>query len=630
VDSPLQRSLTCSLRVLAWLLSASLLTGCASIYGFAGILASNIKFPITWEGHEKRPQNRPLEVEVHEALVRYTREFAAGLDSRAPGSILGCDAPPRTAGECLDPALGRGTAVGHTAVIIAISGGGARASVFAGYALALLERSYNRLLARFRPDSPPMIELVDAFSTVSGGSLYAFHLARRIATPRSGLPPEVTPLVPLIFREPLAPCALPGEFERHGAERAEWYVKLCRTVEDRRRMRTLGSAAARSAFGAFGLGIPAALFTDRGYVDHIARGLEFHYGTFSLANPFLIAGNFLQLGDLPTRPRFFFNATALETGAPFVITQNVMNLTAGSLPGRSVRLDVQGGDEPRDGFRSLRQSLTLEEIGSSPRLFPLAYAAAASAAFPAGVQPLPLRRYDYRPGLRRFEPVEARLSLADGGIFDNSGMMTAADFFEHLAERRGVRRMVLIAINADASEYDLAFKEHAFPPKSGVPMRARWPISFSSITDSMDLIHFINKRRGEEMAWRQMDGSDKQVEAAVQYFPLGLAQLSEDDLHSIPGGDSLFRLVRQIGTSYWLSRSDEVLLERAASVIANAEQVDGWRVGPDCPGAAGPAEVSRLGDALAFALLRAGGESWSEPIVAEPGSEWCPRAAPGP
>jgi hypothetical protein len=663
-----------------------------------GIVISNLKFPVTWEMHEKSPTNQPLEGSVQEALVRRTRKLAEGAVPADLEPALDCEVPRRREGECLDPVHGSAEALSHTTVLVAISGGGSRAAVFAAYSLSLLESDYNRLAARFRPDAPAMIDLVDGFSTVSGGSLYAFHVARRLATPRQPPLPKPAPdepeeaggkLVPTISQEPLDPCSLPSEIERYDEERRWRYSQLCRTVEDRRPMRTLGTAAFQSVFGSFGLGILYAIFTDRGYVDHLARGLEF-YEPFSLVkpliplvNPFLLNARFLRLGAIPTRPSFFFNATALETGAPFVLTQNVMNLPAGKLPRRSTRLDVPPLSNQADDFRPLRHSLTLEELGSSPGRFPLAYAAAASAAFPAGVEPLRIRRYDYRGGLRRFAPTEAMLSLADGGIFDNSGMMTAADLFEYLAERKGVHQLVLITINADASEYDLAFKERSFGPEDSLPIRGRPPLSFLSPTaDSLNLIHFINKRRGEEIAWRQLQAIQERIrkleleadlDAALQargpawqayreqlgpvalrveeelrekktlsmptygevhqalgppkrfihYFPIGLAQLSRDDQDPIPGGDSLFQLVRQIGTSFWLSESDEVLLEKAASAITDAEQEEGWPVGPNCPDAEGPAEVSRLGEAVAFALLRAGNEAWDDGIEAERGSAWC-------
>jgi hypothetical protein len=663
-----------------------------------GILISNLKFPVTWEMHEHSPTNQPLEASVQEALVRRTRKLEDGAIRTDPEAAFDCEAAHRRGGECLDPVHGPAESLSHTTVLVAISGGGSRAAVFAAYSLSLLEGDYNRIAARFRPDAPAMIDLIDGFSTVSGGSIYAFHVARRLATPPQPPFPKAAldeleqaggKLIPTFSQDPLDPCDLPSEIEPYDGERRWRHSQLCHTVEDRRPMRTLGTAAFQSVFGSFGLGLPYAIFTDRGYVDHLARGLEF-YEPFSLVkpliplvNPFLLNARFLRFGDIPTRPRFFFNATALETGAPFVLTQNVMNLPSGKLPRRSTRLDVPPLSTQADDFRPLRHSLTLEELGSSPRRFPVAYAAAASAAFPAGVEPLRVRRYDYREGLRRFSPTEAMLSLADGGIFDNSGMITAADLFEYLAERKGVRHLVLITINADASEYDLAFKERSFGPEDSLPIRGRPPLSFLSPTaDSLNLIHFINKRRGEEIAWRQLEALQERIrkrdieadlDAALQargpawrayreqlgpvalrveeeltekktlsiptygevyqalgpaknfvhYFPIGLAQLSRDDQDPIPGGDSLFQLVREIGTSYWLSESEEVLLEKAASAITDTEQEKGWPIGPNCPDGQGPAEVSRLGEAVAFALLRGGSEAWDDRIEADRGSEWC-------
>jgi hypothetical protein len=438
VRPPSRRSWVQDLWAVLCLLLPSLLTGCASGYGYMGIIIPNLKFPITWEKHERSPVNQPLDGSVQEALVRRARKLADGVDPADQEAAFDCEVPRRGVGECLDPVHGPAEALGHTTVLVAVSGGGSRAAIFAAYAMALLERDYNRLAARFRPDASAMIDLIDGFSTVSGGSIYAFHVARRLAGPRpqaSSLDQLANEFSPPISQDPLDPCALPSEMQRYDEERRSRYSKLCHTVEDRRPMRTLGTACFQSAFGYFGSGLLFAMATDRGYVDHLARGLEFYepfslfMGATPLVNPFSFNPPFLPLGDIPPRPSFFFNATALETGSPFVLTQNVMNLPGGKLPRRSTRIDRPPLHNQADDFRPLRHSLTLEEIGSSPGRFPLAYAAAASAAFPAGVEPLQVRRYDYREGQRRFAPTEAMLSLADGGIFDNSGMMTTADLF---------------------------------------------------------------------------------------------------------------------------------------------------------------------------------------------------------
>ncbi|MBW2692462.1 MAG: hypothetical protein JRE57_07490 [Deltaproteobacteria bacterium] len=708
---PGRRSWVRDLRAALCILLPSLLTGCASGYGYMGIIIPNLKFPITWEKHERSPVNQPLDGSVQEALLRRAHILSDGGDPDDLDEAFHCEVPRQGEGECLDPVHGPAEELGHTTVLVAVSGGGSRASIFAAYSMAFLEREYNRIAAHFRPDASAMIDLIDGFSTVSGGSIYAFHVARRLAGPSleasspEPLPSEIAPaisehtlepladkLIPPISQGPLEPCALPSEMQRYDEERRGRYSTLCHTVEDRRPMRTLGTACFQSAFGYFGSGLPFAIFTDRGYVDHLARGLEFYepfslfMGATPLVNPFSLNPRFLPLGDLPPRPSFFFNATALETGSPFVLTQNVMNLPGGKLPRRATRIDLPSPHNQADDFRPLRHSLTLEEIGSSPGRFPLAYAAAASAAFPAGVEPLPVRRYDYRAGVREFEPTEAKLSLADGGIFDNSGMMTAADLFEYLAERKGIHELILITINADASEYDLAFKERVFPPRDSLPIRGRPPFSFlGSTADSLNLIHFINKRRGEEVAWRQLEALENRIRKRdleadlnvafqaggsvwqayqeqlgpiaprvekelsetntlsmstyseayqvllgsaknyIHYFPIGLAQLSQDDQDPIRGGDSLFQLVRQIGTSFWLKKSDEVLLEKAASMITDTEQEAGWPVGPNCPDAEEPTDVFHLGEAVAFALLRAGSGAWDDRIEADRESEWCRR-----
>ncbi|MDE2448258.1 MAG: patatin-like phospholipase family protein [Gammaproteobacteria bacterium] len=114
----------------------------------------------------------------------------------------------------------------------------------------------------------------------------------------------------------------------------------------------------------------------------------------------LVDGRVATLADLPTSgdgPEFIFYATCLQTGSSFRFT--------------------------RDGLHDWK-------LGRLPRTdVTLGTALAASAAFPPFLAPLRLRtdagKWVERPKIRDLEDaprIRARLSLADGGIYDNMGI----------------------------------------------------------------------------------------------------------------------------------------------------------------------------------------------------------------
>src|SRR5439155_7360872 len=81
-----------------------------------------------------------------------------------------------------------------TLVVVSISGGGSRAGVFAAHVLAQLERKYDQIRGcgdKASCDVTSFARRIHAFSTVSGGSLYAFYVARELKdhdwTPSSDL-----------------------------------------------------------------------------------------------------------------------------------------------------------------------------------------------------------------------------------------------------------------------------------------------------------------------------------------------------------------------------------------------------------------------------------------------------------
>ena len=68
----------------------------------------------------------------------------------------------------------------NTLVFVAISGGGARAASLAEAVFTLLERKYNSLSSRagLHSNQSSLLDNIDAFSTVSGGSLFSYQVAR--------------------------------------------------------------------------------------------------------------------------------------------------------------------------------------------------------------------------------------------------------------------------------------------------------------------------------------------------------------------------------------------------------------------------------------------------------------------
>lgn len=702
-------------RALVVIAAASLIaTGCAVWDGarlgfnYVGVGLGNVKFPLTVRTNSRWPLNRPLVV----------RDFLR-MEDMDPDRRIGatCKPEPRRRGlagkalgfapwaDCIDALEEfRHDEGKDSLVVVAISGGGIRAARLAAHALALLERRYRDLAPR--PSTAtlvwPMIDLVDAFSTVSGGSLYTYHVARglEVPDPESKREQEEAKRQDA-FQRRLAEDRSGRTVSMEGppvdaaveVDRAAFFHKIVSDDATTRGTLGLGSRAAQHPFGLLGLAFLRSFFSDWNYSDQLAKGLEMsrNWDLFNFLWPARLGGE-LYFGRLPPRPRFYFNATALELGLPLVLTQRLTNLPPRADSSLSSRLDLVSSIT-RDGIsgcpdcertRPLRHAVTLEELGSSPGSFRAAYAAVASAAFPFGVEPLLVRKYQLSRNRGKFDDTEDPISLADGGVYDNSGMSTAVDLFEYLVHYRHVKHLVLIVINADATRYDYNLPKHAATVGGSALAGLNSPLpSLFSASRSLNLIHFINKRRGEEIAWerlvaleqrikgdrvvetaavparlqrvvpenvqarvraaRQLNEAEKrelktQVAAAllgspsderefefVHYFPMNLSQLSADDAHAIHDGDTHYALVRDAPTGYWLRSGDDEALEAAAAAILSTEQRPGWRVGPECRTGEGRAEVRRLDDAAAFALARAASSQWASTLVAD---DWCARNGP--
>lgn len=664
------------------------LAGCTPTQaGMGGLALSNLKSPLRVDLSSGFPANKALDGAWRERFPLYYRDRSV-VETCKRNRSGGFGKVRRS--DCIEAF--RDFQGEDTLVVVAISGGGARSARLAAHALHLLEARYNSLF----PSSDPFIERIDAFSTVSGGSLYAYQVARRLSTEE---PPLSFDLGRLGKGKPEAPDAGRAQhaIDRTGVEVAR-RTFFRDTVEDFKTDQgtsLLGVGALQSAIGAYGTGLISTLFTDWSYLNHLAKGMELSRKGMgvSLFIPARFASD-LFFDSLPDEPRFYFNATALETGGAFVFTQRITNLPIGRRTGRSARLDLHNEFPTRssercancDPARPLRSSLTLSEIGSSPANFPVAYAAAASAAFPFGVEPLRLRKYSFSIERGTFMRTKQSFSLADGGVYDNSGMTTAADLYEYLSEYYGVRHLVLIAINADTTQFDPNLAGRAARgPGLLSHFKIGWPVpSLFSAADSLNLIHFVNKRRGEDIAWARLADLDaliqgrKKVEEAmemsragralpakpdvsadvyeqlrradqldegarrrlertmadmelaaekplryVHYFPINLAQLAASDEYSIVEGSSFYDDVEGISTGYWLGFGDDRALEAAASKIVSTPQEQGWAVGPRCPGSSERAEALRLEDAVAFAIARANAPSWDADLSGDTLERWC-------
>lgn len=484
--------------------------------------------------------------------------------------------------------------VKDTLVFVCLSGGGSRAARLAAHTLSTLERLYNeRAAERGLTDPIPLIDLVDAYSTVSGGSLYAAWIAGQHRLDRADT----------------------------RASRHERFGGLARNADVAWATRGLGTLVGMILFNPFNLFYPilAQWLTDVGYLHQLALAIDAKLQGLRFTHMPLVADlvGLFKMGALKPSPRFFFNSTCLDTGRRFVFTQSVVHR-----PGESQQPNVVRFDHHDDTLTlpssPLEGAHTLEDIASDPAEFPLAYAAVASAAFPIGVQPLTLRRYHYARSSKEVYVSNQLLKISDGGIFDNSGLATAVDVarFAVLHPDSRVRRVAILMINADASEYQFDQLQDA-PQRIGCgeqfPLDLTSPVpGFTDSYDALDMIHYHNKRNVEQAAWRRLvdlrrEGSP-QERLELFYLPVSLAQLSKRDKLPIPGGDALFQKVQGIATNYVISKGDDLLLDAAANLIVMAEQEWGWNFhDPSSPESENvkPDREYSLGEAFVRILIEA-------------------------
>lgn len=307
----------------------------------------------------------------------------------------------------------------------------------------------------------------------------------------------------------------------------------------------------------------------------------------------------------------------------------------------TARFDLECADEI---LRPLQHAITLEEINLSPAQFPIALAAMTSAAFPIGMEPLPVRKFGYIASFakpqQQLYPTESVLHLTDGGVFDNSGLFTAVDLFDYLNQKAtpneckkvtSNKKLILLSINAENEQYDPGFSDKVSsrePWYDILPLIPNlWPIRQKALGyHSLDLIHYTNKRRGEQIAIARMRELNAAKDKQLFFFPVNLSQLSDEDPLQIKGGQRIFDQLKTIPTDYAVTTGEDALLAEAARMIVTSPQREGWDVGPECDSNHSvKAKVYRLDEAYAFAMLRKA-KGWDVPLINSPTSyfnRWC-------
>lgn len=500
----------------------------------------------------------------------------------------------------------RGLLERETVVMVALSGGGARAAAFARHVMAQLEETYNdvRKQSGASNEAASLFDSIDGYSSVSGGSIYLSHVA--------------------------AWSTVTGRNPDDKAQSSRAFGDLDRIPGPTLGTSYLGAAASLRYF--WPLNLAAMLGTDWTYLDLLAATLKMTYPVpWRLSHLFLTDPG-LRLGDLPAQPRFFFNATCLETGTPFVITQSLLHLPSETaLPlEMSLRHWLSAAPSAPDTENRpwqdfpLPGALTLEDINSSPAKFPLAYAAMASASFPVLQDPLRVRKYDYVKscsGLASMErlllPLKRTLTgappppagavrtsstllhLTDGGVYDNSGMCTIVSLFEYLVRKGKAKRLVLLQISAENSEYDANAATRIgrswnrlaeLVPESLAPIRG-----LGGAYRSLTLMNYLNERRAEQEALgrlnqlvsesRKATGPDRESQVSYLYFPVRLGRLSPRALQSVQSDEEIFQRVQKIPTDFTITpENDECLAKVAAMVLTTP-----CRVQPDAEPAPGAA-----------------------------------------
>jgi hypothetical protein len=513
-----------------WLAIGLLVSGCRTWVEPTLYTVTRAKSPITYDSRHITV-NKPLSAFDSERLQSLRNgqgwtEAMPSADAREPQFRERSQSKER-----FDD-LGDLAAKDHL-VMLCFSGGGSRAARMAMHVMAGLEHAYQQ---KAGPDDLPLLDRIDSYSSVSGGSIYASLIASSFHAQNS---------------------------RRMDDNRHRAFQSL---KEDRRARWISGNLAVSAGLyyanpGHLGIVPLLLLTTEWDTLNLFARTQAYLQENQNLL---VSRSQLMSLGDLEPTPRFFFNATCVESRMPFVFTQSTIHLESDLNPLSGVAYNPASDWLNLDLNRNyqaiqpnpLIHATTLEDIGSSANEFPLSYAVMASAAFPFIFNPLYLRNHAGE------ESEEEYVRLVDGGIYDNSGAITALELFSHLEAHHPnpKRRLTLITINADnqASAFDEKSLARLGRFNIDIPLRG----TFEGIGSLNSFYYHQTQLLQATIRTRVASINQKAEEQKVDYFEVNLMDVTDPELkegyQSISTGLTLTQRQDRI-----LEQSVQHLLEQA-------------------------------------------------------------------
>ena len=436
----------------------------------------------------------------------------------------------------------------NTLLAVCISGGGARAARMGLYAMSMIESNYNARIGTKAAKANPLVDKIDIISSVSGGSVYSSWIAtyiwrRQHWTNSSDLKLERNPKSGqlLLFADP-----------------SRTFENLLEDNHARHDTKELGAWAAVVYLspGNFFAAPFAQLFTEWDTLNLFADTHAILQGNLA---PFL---GHRHLGELPAKPRFYFNSTCLVSGRPFVFSREAIH--------DEHRLDIVPSDPLKSWMQGdwsdgtsepLQYAMTLEDIGSSPVEFPSDYAVLASAAFPGVFEPLMLKVYarhriDTTNGLGTSSKF---VSLVDGGVYDNTGVTTALTLFDYLKGLGVKKSLILLRIDANNTfgNYD------GETDMSLLHRDLHWPIrGLVKMTPTLDQIYDDQQSLVDTAIDLKLsfDHSD------IKVYKIALNEVKDPDVK---------RKLADIHTDFAISGTEDQTIQQSVTLLLNHEDKTG-------------------------------------------------------
>lgn len=531
-------------RMAGWFLAgifSILASGCRSWVesGLYGV--TRIKSPVTYDLRHFE-LNKPLSEESRTRLEEL--RSAEQAESIASTDVVVCKSDHSTTN-----VLGRVERFDalcdltnkQTIVMVCFSGGGSRAARMAMHSMAELENRYNTNYAGLGESAVPLMQRIDAYSAVSGGSIYASLIAAGFhSTAPKKPPPDPRTGFNFLARD----------------KRAQWITS------------NLASAAALFYVSPAHFGVVPLLLatTEWDTLNLFSRAHAYIQNNRFLFTP---PRKLLTMGDLEPTPRFLFNATCVETRLPFVFTQSALHVDSDENPltgvtynpARDWLLDEKLLDKKSLRANALVHATTLEDIGSSPTTFPLSYAVMASAAFPFVFNPLHLKKHNVNGA----EDDDSYVRLVDGGIYDNTGVITALELFSHLQahHHNANRRLVLIAVNADniITGYDEETLAKIGHFNLDIPLRG----AFEAIGSMYHIYYHQTQLFRAAILARVRDLNKGRATPLVDYFEINLADIQDKVLRP---------KIEKIKTALTIPMKQDEWLKDAVKDVLSAKRKD--------------------------------------------------------